>query len=100
MFFPTPLPEVIFRGPCADLGPKVRFFTDCGSQLGSKVAPWSTIFDQKVFFLADPFPGEASLEPTRARFGDENATRTHFHRFGQFFVGFGRILDQFGMIFQ
>ena len=74
-----------FEGPCADLGPKVRFWTDFGSQLGPEMAPWSTIFDQKGAKTVTRQMRQSVLEPTWARFGAENGPRTYFSRFGTVF---------------
>ena len=78
MFFPPPLPEVIFRGTLRRSRPKSAIFGGLGSQLGSKLAPWSATFDQKgsQFLLVNRI--QSVLEPTQARFGAENAPRTQF----------------------
>ena len=74
----------------------MRFLTDFGSQLGSEMIPWSTIFDKKVIFSDECFGPGTSPEPTWARFGAENAPRTYFDRFG---VDFWLILERFGITF-
>ena len=101
VFFPIPPLEIIFRRPCADLGPKVWFLTDFESQLGTQMAPWNAIFGQQG--SKKPLGRRTStlLEPIWARFGAENAQRMHFHRswnvFGRFWKDFGPIWDGFFM---
>ena len=85
MLFSNSLLEVIFGGPCADLDPTIRIFTDFGPQLGPKMAPWNTIFDQKGAKRVTRQMAPSVLEPTWARFGVENGPGTHLYRFGSVF---------------
>ena len=87
-FFQTAFQRSFFEGPCADLNPKVRFLTDFGPQLGSKMAPWSAIFDQKGDRFRWHRRTGSLLEPTWAPFGAENGPRTYFSRFGTVFGWF------------
>ena len=103
MFFPTPPLDIIFRRPCADLGPKVWFLTNFGSQLGPQMAPWSAIFGQRGSKKSLGRRTGTLLEPIWARFGTENAQRMHFHWsgdvFNRFWKDFGPIWDGFYMFF-
>ena len=101
---PRSVPEPFWErfsleGPSANLSPKMRFLTDFGSQLGSKIVPWNTIFDQKGSKRVVGFRARRIMEPTWARFGTENAPRMHFHRSGVVFwsilKGFWKDFEQF-----
>ena len=69
---------------------------DVGSPLGSKMAPWSTIFSQQSSKKSLGRRNGTLLEPIWARFGAENAPRTQFHRsgvaVGRFWKDVGRLL--------
>ena len=105
MFFPNPLPEVIFRGTLRWSRPKKTIFDRLWDPLGPKIGPWSTIFRPKGSHKFWRIRPGALLEPTWSRFCAENAPRTHFHRSGVVFLNilewfwkdFGSILDEMTM---
>ena len=94
--FPNPSRRAFLEGPSADLGSKVRFWSDFRFSQGPKMTPWSDIFSQKVDIALPGGAGRSVLEPTWARPATQNGPRTHFHRF---WLDFGSIWDGFGMIF-
>ena len=96
MFFPNPLPEVIFRGPCADLGPKVRFLMDFGSLLGSKMAPWSAIFGHKGAKRRTPPTGPDPPGPDLGAIWRRKRSKDAFSSiWDRFLVDFGTICYDF-----
>ena len=88
------------EGPCANLGPQVRFLTDFGPQLGPQMAPWSTIFDQKGAKRLRPRTPEASWSRPGRDLAPKTVQRRIFLDLGPFLVDFGRIFDEIWRIFK
>ena len=97
MFFTNPLPEGIFRGSKCPSILKSTILERSAISWGAENGPINPNNISKSDENLCPFPAGPSLEPTWARFGAENAPRTHFHRSG---VVFCLILEGFSNTFK
>ena len=97
MFFPTPLPELIFRGGLRQSRPNLWFLTDLESTLGSKIASCRTIFSRKGDFS---LPGGTCRADPCAIWHQKHSKDASSSILVSFLVDFVMILNKFGMDFQ
>ena len=97
MFFPTPLPEGIFRGSKCPSILKSTILERSAISWRAENGPINPNNISKSHLKSKNFRPGSVLEPTWARFGAENAPRTHFHRYG---IVFCSILEGFSNNFK